>query len=122
MIGSVFKTKHCGLVVVTNYTNRDSVDVMFVATGYKTRTSKDVLTKSPAPAIRDPLGRSVFGVGCIGIGTHAAHVKGGADSKPYSIWRAMLRRCYYRGAKHHQKSYDGVTVADRWHNFQNFAQ
>ena len=34
----------------------------------------------------------------------------------------MLRRCYYRGARHHQKSYDGVTVCPAWRNFQVFAE
>lgn len=118
MKGSVFKTKHCGYLVVSEYHNRDNVEVIFVATGYKTRTSKDVLLNSPEPRIRDPLGRSVFGVGCIGIGPHAAHGKGGADTKAYSIWRAMLRRCYYAPER---KAWRDAVVCPEWHNFQTFA-
>lgn len=120
MLHQVFNTAHCGQVVVTHYQNREKVTVVFIATGHTLITTKDVLTKSALPRLRDPLAPSVFGIGSIGIGTHKAHVKG-ADTRPYSIWRAMLRRCYYRGSKHHQKSYEGVTVCNDWLCFQRFA-
>lgn len=120
MEGQIFTTAHCGQVVVSHYQNRDKVTVRFTQTGYTITTTKDRLTKTDRPHLRDPLARSVFGVGCIGVGPHKAHVKG-ADTKPYAVWRSMLRRCYYRGSKHHQKSYEGKTVCDAWLCFQTFA-
>lgn len=119
MIGQQYKTMHCGTATVVEYKNRDNVTVEF-ETGYRLVTTKDVLTKSKTPRLRDPLAKTVFGVGRIGVGPHKAHAKG-ADTKAFSIWRAMLRRCYYRGAKHHQKSYEGKTVCPQWHDFQTFA-
>lgn len=120
MLGKIFKTKHCGELIVSEYRNRDNVTVVFLATGHTITTSKRRLTTKERPYLRDPTYPSVFGVGCIGVGTHKAHHKG-ADTPVYSVWRAMLRRCYYRGSKHHQRSYEGVTVCAAWLNFQTFA-
>jgi hypothetical protein len=120
MIGQVFKTESCGAVVVSDYKNRENVTVVFVDTGYSLTTKKDVLVRRERPRLRDPLARTVFGVGFIGVGPHKAHHKG-QDTKPFSIWRAMLRRCYYRGGAHRQASYDGCAVDPVWHNYQTFA-
>lgn len=122
MEGTKFKTLYCGEVIVSRYINCEKVEVKFLDTGTTLTTKKAVLVGSERPRLRDPLAKTVFGVGCIGVGPHKAHKKGGADTKPYSIWRAMLRRCYYRGSKHHQPSYEGVTVAEEWLNFQTFAE
>mgnify|MGYP001774211399 CR=1 FL=1 len=121
MIGQVFTTQHCGDVVVHEYKNRDNVFVTFLNTGTEIRTTKARLLGSDRPRLRDPRAPTVFGVGCIGVGPHKAHEKG-ADTKPFGVWRAMLRRCYYRGGKHHQPSYEGCSVAPEWHDFQTFAQ
>lgn len=121
MVGQKFKTQNCGDIVVTKYENAESVYVTFTDTGTTIRTAKRVLVRSNRPRLRDPLAKTVFGVGCIGVGPHKAHEKQ-ADTKAYSIWRAMLRRCYYRGSKHHQRSYEGVTVCEEWLNFQAFAE
>lgn len=39
----------------------------------------------------------------------------------YQVWKAMKRRCFYKGDKHF-KDYGGrgVTVCDRWMSFENF--
>src|SRR5690554_2298155 len=120
MVGEVYETLYCGQVVVTEYRNRNSVTVVFLDTGYALETTKDRLRAKKPPRLRDPLAKTVFGVGFIGEGPHKAHCRG-ADTRPFSIWRAMLRRCYYRGSRHHQRSYEGCTVCPEWHNFQNFA-
>jgi hypothetical protein len=122
MVGQKFKTQNCGDVIVTQYTNCKNVTICFIDTGTTLKTKKEVLLRSDRPRFRDPLAKTVFGVGCIGVGEHKAHTKEGADTKAYSIWRAMLRRCYYRGSKHHQRSYEGITVCEEWLNFQTFAE
>lgn len=121
MVGQKFKTLNSGEVVVKAYINAENVVVEFLDTGTVTTTAKRTLVGRDRPRLRDPLAKTVFGVGCIGIGRHKAHVKR-ADTKAFSIWRAMLRRCYYRGGRHHQSSYEGVTVCEEWLNFQVFAE
>ena len=118
--GRVFTSKSCGDFVVRRYVNTENVDVEFLATGTVVKTTKATVLKH-RPGIRDPMHKTVFGVGCIGIGHHKAHHKG-ADTKPYATWRAMLRRCYYRGDGVPRSCYDSVVVCEDWHNFQNFAQ
>lgn len=112
-----FTTQTCGDVVVCEYVNHKHVMVIFVNTGHITKTSKRVLSNA-RPRIRDPLAPTVFGVGCIGIGEHIAHDKGG-DTVPFRIWRAMLRRCYYKPERKAWRA--GQSVALEWLNFQTFA-
>ncbi len=58
---------------------------------------------------------SVFNIGYIGIGKW--------NSKNaynlYIIWYSMFKRCY---SKNNYQSYINCSVAERWHNFQNFAE
>jgi len=119
MFGRQFTTKHCGDVIVCEYKNTKDVTVVFIDTGTILKTSKKVLSNSARPRLRDPLARTVFGVGCIGVGRHKAH-DGPADTKAFSIWRAMLRRCYYEPERTAWR--EGDTVADEWHDFQVFAE
>jgi len=68
--------------------------------------------------VKDPMARTVAGVGYIGIGPHKP-----TNSPPYKRWRSMLDRCYvedrttyaYYGGR-------GVYVCDDWHNFQNYCE
>jgi len=119
MHGERFTTQNCGDVVVFHYQNCQNVHVYFVDTGYSLKTTKRVLTNTDRPRLRDPLARTVFGIGCIGIGRHKAH-DGPADTHAFSIWRAMLRRCYYGPERRPWR--EGCTVVDEWHNFQAFAE
>ncbi len=119
--GTMHWTKHRGQVCVLAYHSADRIDIIFVNTGYQTTTSAHALRRNAA--LQDPLAPTVFGVGRIGIGPHKAHEKT-ADTQPFKIWRAMLRRCYYvlpDGRRSHP-SYAGVTVCAEWHDFQTFAQ
>ena len=103
MRGKVFDTLHCGRIVVHEYVNYKEIKVTFLDTGHALTTTKRVLLGPSKPRLRDPLAKTVFGRGCIGIGSHKAHVKQ-TDTKSFSIWR------------------EGCTVAEEWLNFQAFAQ
>lgn len=118
LMGRVFESEHCGPFTVTKYENAHKVTVKFCNTGYRLVTTKDTITRRDRPRLRDPLAPSVFGMGCVGVGRHKAHEKGGNDTKPYSIWRAMLRRCY---GDEDRPAYQGATVCDEWLDFQAFA-
>lgn len=68
--------------------------------------------------VRDPCSPSVCDVGFVGQGKYDSTqlIKGG---KPYYIWKSMLARCY---SARKSSCYEGVTVCEEWHNFQNFAK
>lgn len=111
-VGDIFESFLCGEFEVIKYCNHKSVLVKFLNTGTElTTTAEQVLSGS----IKDPMMKSVCGVGFIGIGNNKAS---DMNRKPYSVWRSMLHRCYMRSENY--KAYWDCTVCDEWHNFQRF--
>lgn len=71
--------------------------------------------------VKNPYDRSVFGIGCLGEGPYKTR-NGQANTVYYSVWMAMLQRCYVEKYKTKYSAYHGMcTVCDEWLNFQNFA-
>lgn len=67
-------------------------------------------------AYYNPNNPRVQGVGYYGQGDYKTKVNH-KHTLEYADWRAMLVRCY----SGRYPSYEGVTVCEEWHNFQNFA-
>ncbi|WP_139692525.1 hypothetical protein [Sporolactobacillus terrae] len=44
------------------------------------------------------------------------------DEKAYTTWNNMIRRCYFESDYKSWQRYKNCTVAEEWHNFQNFAE
>ena len=53
-----------------------------------------------------------------GVGRHKTSIGDGRHTKEYRAWYGMKKRCNNMDGEH--RSYEKVTVCDRWHNFQNF--
>jgi hypothetical protein len=64
--------------------------------------------------------RTVHGVGYIGEGEYIVSTKR-VYTPHYIYWTTMLKRCYSENFHKSYKSYKDCTVAEEWHNFQNFA-
>lgn len=89
-------------------------------------TWQDINLKSVKPLFQP----SVSGVGYVGEGKYLPssykleHGKQYADQRIYAYWQRMITRCY--NEKEQQKpscrAYIGCTVAEHFHNFQNFAE
>ena len=71
--------------------------------------------------VKNPNHKSVFNVGYIGYGTYKTSLDGN-KTECYIIWVNMLLRCYSDKFLSKHPSYKGTTVAEEWHNFQNFAE
>lgn len=69
--------------------------------------------------MKDVQKRTVYNIGFRGEGPYEI-TKSGERTKASAIWKGMLQRCYRRLGG--SKSYEGVTVCEEWHNFQNFAK
>ena len=110
----IYTTKNYGDLRVVNYRGAFSVDVEFIATGYRTTTRAGSIALG---TVKDNTVPHVCGVGFIGDGKHKSRVDG-VMSKCYITWRGMLSRCY----DNRQLSYRDCTVCDEWHNFQNFSK
>lgn len=68
-------------------------------------------------------GKLIYGVGvCDAI---TINPKTGERLKSYTLWKAMLRRSYSRSTpseREKHKSYDNVSVCERWHKFSSFLE
>ena len=71
--------------------------------------------------IKNPYHKSVMGVGFVGEGLYKPS-KDNKDTKEYTRWYCMLRRCYDKKYQEKHPTYKGCTVDERWHNFQVFAE
>ena len=70
--------------------------------------------------VKNPYFRSVEGVGYFGVGKFKGYLNG-KQTEEYVAWSGMLLRCYNVKFKNKHPTYEGVTVCEDWHNFQNFA-
>lgn len=64
-----------------------------------------------------------YNVGYIGNGKHSTieNTRSHHRTRRFILWHNMLARCYMTNkGKQYFKGYKGVTVCERWHNFQNF--
>jgi hypothetical protein len=70
--------------------------------------------------LRNPYEKTIFGIGYLGKGEYKSKINF-KHSTQYRTWYQMFVRCY--DAKYHEKfpTYRNCSVADEWHNFQNFA-
>ena len=70
--------------------------------------------------IKDPMAKTVCGVGCFGIGPYS----GKTHERELKLWHRILQRCYKvtyeEGSK--EECYKDVIVCDEWLNFQNFCK
>lgn len=110
-IGNSFNTNNSGVLVIESYAGNGKYGVRFLATDYCTVSALD---KIKAGKVKDKLKPSVSNVGYIGDGKYSCK----SHNEIYSRWRHMLARCY----SVHYSGYEGCTVCERWHNFQNFAE
>lgn len=71
--------------------------------------------------VKNPYDKSVYGVGYVGEGIYKP--KFNKERTPeYSAWQGLLKRCYDEKYHKKQPTYIECTVAEEWHNFQEFAR
>lgn len=113
----IYSTKSCGDLKIINYKDALNVTVEFIDTGYKVSVAACAIMRGQ---IKDRLKPSIFGIGVVGVGRHAINIKR-IPTRIFSIWQAMIGRCYDAKVQEKCPTYKDCTVCDEWHNFQNFA-
>lgn len=108
----------CGeSAIIVNYSNYNDITVKFKTTGELVKTTyshfKDGFVKSHFTP-------SVFGVGI--IGNEKTKDENGQTIKSYSVWKNMLRRCYYEKEQKTHPTYKGCCVCEEWLNYSNFKE
>lgn len=117
-VGTFHNTKNCGMLFIKKYNSCSSVEVEFVATGFRAIAEAGDIRKG---SVKDRLFPCVFGVGFLGDGKFKSEDCGKKQSA-YTAWYNMLLRCYSPNKPIRYKTYDCCEVCSEWHNFQVFAE
>jgi len=72
--------------------------------------------------VKNPYHKSVCNIGYHGEGQYLTRDIVGNKARVYNIWIKMIQRCYSEKSHIKHPSYKYCTVAEEWHNFQNFAE
>lgn len=116
-VGDTVETQLNGVCVVMEVVSSKRLKVRFVETGYETWTASKELRLGK---VKDPLVKTLYGVGYMGDGPHRAKVAG-VYNRAYYLWKNMMSRCYNVSIHIKQPTYTNCYVCEGWHNFQNFA-
>ncbi len=104
---------------VIEYINKSKVLIEFQdELKYKCWVSRQSALKGN---VKNPFLKSVQGIGYMGIGKYKAKVDN-KNTKAYSAWNDMFRRCYCPVQLKKNPTYTKCTVNEIWYNFQNFAE
>lgn len=117
--GDVFQLNGGGSCTVVEYISWDKVRIR-----HDDAHALEVVVQSShlrRGEIKNPYHPSVYGVGFIGAGEHAAS-ESRMLTREYKIWIGMLQRSYDDKLHARHPSYIGVSVCAEWHNFQTFAE
>ena len=112
--GVIFKTNNYGDVVVLEYNNVRDVTIKFLNTGNIRKTATSELRKGE---IRDNSLPTTCGFGYIDI--EGASI-GRNMTKEYSLWNAMINRCYNENLRFKHESYKDCHVSEEWRYLSNF--
>lgn len=116
--GERFKTNQ-GDCVVLKYNGAFDVLVQFQDEhGFIKRVRTGDLRKGE---VANPFFKSVFGVGCFGA-EKSGSVGYKAHTREYMFWNGAMERCYSGKSLLRSPTYEGCTVHEAWHNFQDFAE
>jgi hypothetical protein len=116
-IGTVMLNVYGSRMEVIEYINCDNILVKFD----KGKPIRNTWYNFIKGKIQSPYDKSIYGVGYIGEGIYNAYINEKITPQ-YRKWTGMLQRCYSNNHLIKHNSYIGCSVAEEWHNFQNFAE
>lgn len=116
--GEINYNKNKEKMTIIKYINYSSIDVQFEdGTIVQNKTYGEIKNGS----IINPYAISVYGIGYFGEGEYVSSINNKVTPY-YRVWVSMLDRCYNEECRLVYPSYENCSVADEWHNFQNFAK
>lgn len=117
--GDVFPLSGGGSCVVIEYRGYDQILIEH-QDRYRHRDTVES-NQLRSGKVKNPYQKTTFGVGFFGCGPNRASANG-KMTPAYKTWRNMMRRSYCSEFQAETPTYDGCSVADEWHDFQNFAE
>ena len=105
---------------IVRYNSSDDVSVEFMDEHHYSTTTNYSNFKNGN--IKNPYDKTIFGIGYLGNGKYATKINR-VMLESYRVWYDMMRRCYSIKSKEKFSAYFGIcSVAEIWHNYQNFAE
>ena len=114
-VGKVCKSNLSGGFKILKYNDSKNVEIQFLKTGFETTVQLGDIKKG---YVKDPYSPSVFGEGI--LGTKCPTKVSGVQTKEYSLWMNMLRRCYSDKYQKKYPTYEGCEVSDNFKSFEYF--
>ena len=114
-VGKVCKSKSSGDFKIVKYNDAYNVEIQFSKTGYETTVQLGSIRNGE---VKDRLSPSVYGIGV--VGTKYPISEGGRDTKEYTLWCNMLKRCYSDTYKKQRPTYEGCEVSDKFKSYEYF--
>ena len=114
-VGKVCKSLNSGDFKILKYNGSKSVEIQFLKTGFETTAQ---LGDIKSGLIKDPYSPSVYGVGVLGA-KYPPSING-VQTKEYTLWQNMLRRCYSDNSKKKQPTYEGCEVSENFKSYEYF--
>ena len=114
-VGNVFKSLNSGDFKVLKYNDGKNVEIQFLKTGFEAVVQLGSIRNGN---VKDPYIPSVCGVGI--SGTKYPITINGRNTKEYSLWCDMLRRCYSDTYKKKHPTYEGCEVSDNFKSYEYF--
>lgn len=75
--------------------------------------------------VKNPYHKSVYGVACLGLMSDGSKPKitiNGKNTREYSMWHSMIKRCYSEKGREKNPTYKNCSVCDRWLVYANFLE
>ena len=114
-VGKVCKSKSSGDFKILKYNDGGNVEIQFLNTCFETIVELGSIRKGE---VKDQYSPSVFGEGM--LGTKYPTKVSGVQTKEYSLWMNMLRRCYSDKYQKQQPTYEGCEVSENFKSYEYF--
>ena len=114
-VGKVCKSKSSGDFKIVKYNNNRNVEIQFLNTGYETTVQLGSIKNGE---VRDFYSPSVYGVGI--LGTKYSSKVNGVQTKEYTLWRDMLKRCYSDVYKKKHPTYVDCKCSENFKSYEYF--
>lgn len=125
IVGLVYTTNEGYDVSIIDYIDTHNVLIKFI--DYPDLQLWSTMQNIQKGQIKNPYHKSVYGIGYYGVGCYTGRPNAlnniiDCKTEQYKKWHSMFVRCYSDNYHKKEPQYIGCSVAEEFHNYQNFAQ
>ena len=114
-VGKVCKSKSSGDFKIVKYNNNRNVEIRFLKTGFEATVQLGSIKNGE---VKDFYSPSVYGVGILGA-KYSSKING-VQTKEYTLWNDMLKRCYSDVYKKKQPTYVDCKCSENFKSYEYF--